>query len=101
MKQIFNMLKQAHTMKREMGRISEDLARLEAEGLSAGGQVTVKMDGQMKIVSVTIEPRLLGRGDAAELGRLIVEAANQARERAQKLAASAMRKLAGDMPLPM
>lgn len=95
MNNIFGMLKQAHQMKREMGRVSEGLAALEAEGTAGKGLVTVAMDGQMKLKRVTIAPELIARGDAGTVGEMVVAAANQARERAQRLAAEAMRKLAG------
>jgi nucleoid-associated protein EbfC len=95
MQNIFGMLKDAHRLKREMGRVSEGLAALETEGVAGKGRVRVAMDGQMKLKRVTIAPELLARGDAAALGELVVAAANQARENAQKLAAEAMRKMAG------
>lgn len=95
MNNIFGMLKQAHHLKREMGKVSGELAALTAEGSAGDGLVTVSMDGQMKVRSVAIAPSLLARGDAAALGEMIVDAANRAREKAQKLAAEAMQKMAG------
>lgn len=92
---IFGMLKDAHRLRREMSRVGEGLAALEAEGEAAKGLVRVTMDGQMKLKRVTISPELLARGDAAALGELVVAAANHARENAQRLAADAMRKMAG------
>lgn len=95
MNNIFGMLKQAHQMKREMGKVSQGLAALEAEGTAGKGLVKVTMDGQMKLKRVTIAPELITRGDAAVVGEMVVAAANQAREQAQQLAAEAMRKMAG------
>jgi len=97
---IFNMLKQAHTLKQGMGKVSEELAGVEAEGVSGRGLVTVVMDGQMRVKRVTIAPELLSRGDPDALGEMVAEAVNRAREKAQGLAAEAMRKIAGDLPLP-
>jgi DNA-binding YbaB/EbfC family protein len=100
MANIFNLLTQAHKLKREMGRVGEGLARIEAEGLSSGGLVSVRMDGTMKITKVAIAPELLARGDAGALAEMVLEAANHAREKAQRLAAESMKKIAGDLPLP-
>lgn len=95
MQNIFGMLKQAQQMKREMGRVSEGLAAIEAEGSAGKGLVRVAMDGQLKLKRVTIAPELLARGDAAALGELVLAAVNQARENAQKLAAETVRQMAG------
>ena len=94
MQNIFGMLKQAHQLKREMGKINEGLAAIEAEGAAGKGAVRAVMDGQMKLTRLTISPELLARGDAEALGGLVLAAVNQARERVQKLAADAMRTLA-------
>jgi len=95
---IFNLLTQAHKLKREMGKVSEGLAGIEAEGLSSGGLVSVRMDGAMKITKVAIAPELLARGDARALAEMVLEAANDARVKAQRLAAESMKKIAGDLP---
>jgi nucleoid-associated protein EbfC len=97
---IFDMLKQAHTLKREMGKVSEGLAGVEAEGTSCKGPVSVRVDGTMKITKVTIGPELLARGDARALEEMVLEAAHQAREKVKGLAAESMKKIAGDLPLP-
>lgn len=100
MANIFSMLKQAHTLKREMGRVSAELSAVEAEGVSRKGQVSVKMDGTMKITKVAIAPELVTRGDARAIEEMVVEAAQNAREKVQGLAAASMKKIAGDIPLP-
>lgn len=92
---IFGMLKQAHQLKREMARVNDGLAAIEAEGSAGKGAVRAVMDGQMRLTRVTIAPELLTRGDADALSDLILAAVNQAREQAQKLAAEAVRKMAG------
>lgn len=92
---IYGMLKQAHQLTREMGRVNEGLAAIEAEGSAGKGAVRAVMDGQMRLTRVTIAPELLTRGDADALSELILAAVNQAREQAQKLAAEAVRKMAG------
>jgi DNA-binding YbaB/EbfC family protein len=94
------MLKQAHTLKREMGKVSAGLAAIEVEGASRKGPVSVRMDGTMKITKVAIAPELLTRGDAHAIEEMVVEAAQDAREKAQKLAAASMKNIAGDLPLP-
>lgn len=98
---MFNMLKDAYKLKREMGRMKDGLASVEAEGISSDGGVRVVMDGQMRFKGVSIAQELIARGDALLLGDLIVQAANQAREKAQMLAAGELKKLTGaDIPLP-
>ena len=100
MANIFNMLKQAHTLKREMGKVSAGLAAIESEGVSRKGSVSVRMDGTMKITKVTIAPELLVRGDASVIEEMVVEAAQNAREKVQGLAAASVKKIAGDIQLP-
>jgi DNA-binding YbaB/EbfC family protein len=94
------MLKQAHSLKREMGKVNAGLSAVEAEGSSRKGQVSVKMDGTMKITKVTIAPELVSRGDVRLIEDMVVEAAQNARQKVQGLAAASMKKIAGDIPLP-
>jgi len=98
---ILEMLKQAHALKREMGKVNSGLAAIETEGVAGGGLVRVRMDGQMRVKSVAIAPELLARGDAAALGDMVCEAANRAREGAQRRAAEEMKKIVGTIPLPL
>ncbi|MCX6356276.1 MAG: YbaB/EbfC family nucleoid-associated protein [Candidatus Aureabacteria bacterium] len=101
MADIFGMLKQAHALKKEMGKMGELLARVDAEGVSGSGLVRVSMDGQMRVTRVSIDPACVARGDARALEQMVLQAMNAAREKAQALAAQEMKKIVGDIPLPM
>ncbi|MDD5555855.1 MAG: YbaB/EbfC family nucleoid-associated protein [bacterium] len=100
MRNPFEMLKQAHSLRKEMGRIDAGLAAISAEGIAGGGAVRIGMDGRMRITAVSIAPELLARGDAHAIERMVLEASNDAREKAQRLAAEKMRALAGGLPGP-
>ncbi len=100
MVKMFDMLKNAHKLKREMGKLNEGLAGIEAEGSAGNEAVRVRVDGQMKLKEIKIDPKLLEGGDAKSLEKLIVQALDDAQRKAQKLAAGAMSKLVGTGGLP-
>jgi DNA-binding YbaB/EbfC family protein len=100
MARMFDMFKNAHKMRREMGKISAGLAGIEAEGTAGRGAVRVKVDGQMKLKEVTIAPEVFTSGDAKSLEQMLIEAAREAQRKAQKLVAGAMSRMAGTENIP-
>lgn len=92
---MLKMLKNAHKLKREMGTVQKGLSAIEVQGTAGGDMVRVTMDGQMKVLSLRIAPSLLEPGKAELVERLVCEAVNNAREKAQQRAAAEMMKLTG------
>ena len=99
MANIFNMVKQAASMKKEMKNIQENLSKQKVEYSAGGGKVNVVARGDMSIESITIDPLSIDPEKADRLHELIVTGVNGALKAAKKKAGSEMSKLAGGMGL--
>jgi nucleoid-associated protein EbfC len=95
MKQIQKMMKQAQSMQK---RLEEQLGELTIEGSSGGGMVTVTMDGQKNLKSITIKPEVVDPDDVEMLQDLVVAAFNDAVKKADDAMKSQLGGLGlGDM----
>ena len=83
-----NLLKNAGKIREAVEKATEELGKIEAEGSAGGGGVTVKANGRLEILSVRIDPTLLGDSDQELLEDLVTAAVNQALTRAREKAAS-------------
>jgi len=89
------LMKQAQKFQQRLAQVQEELEKIQVEGTSGGGMVTVVANGKQEITEVKIDPEVVNRDDVEMLEDLIVAAVNQARERAQEVAEEKMRKAAG------
>ncbi len=95
-----NIFRQMQRMKAEMERLQEEAAARRVEGSAGGGMVTVLCNGKGEVLSVRIDPQVVGGGDQEMLQDLIVAATNEALRRARELTSQEMGKLAGALGLP-
>ena len=100
LKNLGNMMQQAQQIQGRMQEAKEKVAELRVEGIAGGEMVKVTASGDMKIVSVQIEPSLLETQDRELVEELVTAATNQALQKAKEAAASAMSEVAGDMNIP-
>lgn len=84
-------------MQAQMAKMQEELAALTVEGSAGGGMVTVSANGQGDIMSVKIDPEVLGDGDVEMLEDLVLAAVNEALRRSKDLAAEKMGKVTGGL----
>ena len=99
MANIFNMVKKAASMKKEMKTIQDSLVKQQVEYSAGGGKVKVVARGDMSIESITIDPLSINPDKADRLEELLVAGINGALKAAKKKAGSEMSKLAGGMGL--
>ena len=95
-----NIMRQAQTMQDQMARLQEQSASKIVEGSAGGGMVTVKANGAMEIVSVTINPDVMKSGESELLQDMVVAAANDALRKAKDLVAGEMKAVTGGMKIP-
>jgi nucleoid-associated protein EbfC len=100
MANIFEMVKQAGQLRKEMKRIESTLAEKRVEHSVNGGKIKVVARGDMKVESIVIHPELLAPDRVGKLQDLLVSAVNGALDDAKKKAGSEMSKLAGGLGLP-
>lgn len=91
------LMKQAQKMQAQMAKVQDELADEKVEGSAGGGMVTVGANGQGDIVSVAIDPEVVGEGDVEMLEDLVLAAVNDALRRSKELAAERMGRITGGM----
>jgi DNA-binding YbaB/EbfC family protein len=93
------LLKNAGRLKETVAKATEALGQIVVEGTSGGGAVTAKVNGRLEVVSIRIDPKLVGDGDTELLEDLITAAVNTALIKARDAAAQSLSSLAGGLPL--
>jgi len=93
------LVEAAQRLQQEVQRVQQELAGQTVEGSAGGGLVVVRANGRNQVLSVAIDPQVLGVGELAMLQDLIVAATNQALARAAELAQQALTRVAGGLPL--
>ncbi len=94
------LMKQANQMQLKMKKTQEEIGKQEFSGTSGGGAVTIKINGDHKMLAVTINPDVFKAGDAEMLQDMIVSATNDAIKAAKDTMAKEMEKITGGMGIP-
>jgi DNA-binding YbaB/EbfC family protein len=95
-----NIMRQAQAMQDQLARVQEQAATKIAEGSAGGGMVTVRANGAMEILSVTINPDVMKSGESDLLQDMVVAATNDALRKAKDLMAGEMKAVTGGMKIP-
>jgi DNA-binding YbaB/EbfC family protein len=90
-----SMMKQAQQMQ---AKLQEEIAALRVEASAGGGMVSVKMDGQKNVLSVTIDPE--AAGDVEMLQDMVMAAFNEAAKKVDEGAQSKMGGMMSGLGLP-
>jgi DNA-binding YbaB/EbfC family protein len=94
------LMKQANQMQMKMKKLQEELATREFTGTSGGGAVAVKVNGDNKVLNITINPEVMKAGDAEMLQDMVVSAINDALKTAKDTSSQEMAKITGGMNIP-
>lgn len=92
------LMKQANQMQLRMKKAQEEIQKMEFEGTAGGGAVKVKVNGDHKIISLTINPD--ATSDVEMLQDMIMLATNDAVTTARETSAKEMEKITGGMNIP-
>jgi DNA-binding YbaB/EbfC family protein len=84
----------------EMARVKEELASKTVSAETGGGLVECTANGKGDLVSLKVDPALLGPDNQHMLQDLVVGAVNLALERARQLAQDEVMRATGGMQLP-
>ena len=99
-----SLLKNKDALKQSGERIKQRLSELRAAGGSGGGAVRATVSGDMKLVSITLEPAvcigLTSEQSREQIQQLIVEAVNNATDIAKAMAQREIAKEAESLGLP-
>ncbi len=91
---MFNKLKQFKDIRSRAKVIQDALANERVEGSAAWSKVKVQMDGNQRVLDVSIDPSLMT--DAKALGGHVKDAMNDAVAKVQKTMATKLKDLGGD-----
>ena len=78
-------------------QLQEKLQQTVVEASAGGGSVTVKMNGQKKVLSVTIDPEIAKSGDLEMLQDLVVAAVNEGNRKVDEALQSNLGGMLGGM----
>jgi nucleoid-associated protein EbfC len=92
-----NMMRQ---MQARLNKIQEELEAKTVEASAGGGAVSVTVNGQLRVKSVTIDPEVVDPEDVEMLQDLVTAAVNEALGKAQELAAQQLGAITGGLKLP-
>ncbi len=94
------LMKQANQMQMKMKKLQEELATREFTGTAGGGAVTAKVNGDNKVLALTINPEVVKSGDTEMLQDLVTAAVNDALKTAKDESSKEMSKITGGMNIP-
>jgi len=96
----FSTLKQAQELKSKLDKAQKELSSKIIEADSGKGAVKVTINGQQKILSVKISPKVIDPDKPEHLEELVLKALNEAMSKSQKVAAKQLRGLTGGLKIP-
>jgi nucleoid-associated protein EbfC len=100
MPDFMGLMKQAAEFKTKIEAMQAELDRIEVEGTSGGGLVTVTLTAKSELKTVRIDPSLLKPDEAEIVEDLIVAAHSDARRKVESVMQEKMQSLTGGLPLP-
>jgi DNA-binding YbaB/EbfC family protein len=89
--------KQIQSLMQQAQQLQERLQQTIVEASAGGGSVTVKMNGQKKVLSVTIDPEIVKSGDLEMLQDLVVAAVNEGNRKVDEALQSNLGGMLGGM----
>jgi DNA-binding YbaB/EbfC family protein len=95
-KQLQNMIVQAQKQAEEL---QKQMQNTVVEASSGGGTVTVKMNGQKKMLGITIDPEAVKSGDIEMLQDLVTAAVNEAGRKVDEAMQSSVGGMLGGLGL--
>ncbi len=95
-----SILKQAQELKSKLDKAQKELGSMTVEADSGKGAVKVTINGQQKILSIKISPKVIDPNKAEQLEELVLKAISQATAKSQKLAAKQLKGLTGGLKIP-
>ncbi len=94
------MMKQVQQMQSEMTEAQEKLKDEEVEASAGGGMVKVTISGDMRLLSVAIDPEAIDPDDPELLQDMVLAAVNEGIRSAQELASTRLGGIAGGLGGP-
>ena len=95
-----DILSKAQEMQGRLAQIQRELAARRFEGSAGGGMVKAVVSGELRVLSVEVEPGIVKAGDREMIQDLCAAAVNAALANAQQGAQEEMQRLTGGLGIP-
>src|SRR6266446_1426211 len=92
-----HMMKQAQQMQE---RLQKQMAEMRVEASAGGGMVTVVINGNKQVQTLTIDPEVVSKEDVEMLQDLILAAINDAQRKADEELGRQMGGMMGGLKMP-
>ena len=99
MPRMFDLMKQAMQMKREAGKIQQELVAHTYQATSADEKIKVMVNGKMEIISLKISPDAFASVSPEKLERNIKDTINEALTKAQRDISEIMKSKMPNLPI--
>jgi len=99
MPRMFDLMKQAMQMKKEAGKIQQELVAHTYQATSADEKIKVMVNGKMEIISLNISPDAFTSVSPEKLERNIKDTINEALTKAQKDISEIMKSKMPNLPI--
>jgi len=96
----FSMLKQAQELKSKLDKAQKELGNTIIEADAGKGAVKVTINGQQKILSIKISPKVIDPNNVEHLEELVLKAISEATAKSQKVAGKQLKGLTGGLKIP-
>ena len=100
MRDLMGLMKQAQAMQSKFADMQAELEKLEVEGSSGAGAVTVTMTAKGMLLNVKIDPSLMNPDETELVEDLLVTAVNDARTKGERLMQERMQEVTKGLPIP-
>lgn len=94
------LMKQAKKMQDDMAKKQEELKGYVTEVSGGGGAVSVSINGEIEILSITIDKEVIDPSDKETLEDLVLATVNSAIKKAQNHVSDEMGSITGGMNIP-
>ena len=94
------IMEQAKAMQDRIADLQAAVGSKTVEASAGGGMVTVRVNGRLEVLAITIEPEVFEDGDRDMLQDLVAAAVNEALRKAQALMTEEMSRLTGGLKIP-
>ena len=100
LKNLAGLMQQAGEIKAKLAAAKERVSKLRSEGSAGPDLVRIVVNGEMTVLSVSIDQNLIASGDRQMIEQLVNAAANEALHKSKTAAAAVMAEITEGMNVP-
>lgn len=97
---ILKMMGKARELQSRMADLQEEMKAIEVTGEAGAGAVVARLNGQMALIALTIDPAMLKPEDKEIVEDLVIAAVADARAKVEVAVQEKTQGMMGDMGLP-